>query len=453
MNYRLRSTLLGLLLTIAATIAHAADPKPTPRGETLLLRPERVWTGDEDAPHTGWAVLVRDGTIVAVGPTDKIEAPADARRIDLPGATLTPGLIDLHAHLFLHPYNEATWNDQVLKEPEAYRTLLAARHASATLRAGYTTLRDLGTEGAGYADLSLKRAIDEGLIPGPRLFVATRAIVATASYGPGPRGFRPDIELPGGAQEVSGIDETVRAVREQAGHGADWIKVYADYRIGADGSAQPTFSAAELRALVDAAHLSGRPVAAHAASDAGMRLAIDAGVDSIEHGYGGSAATFRRMRERNVAYLPTLTAVESTEQYYAGYVPGQSPPTPKLREAEQAFRTALAEKTTIGCGSDVGVFRHGDNYREPVWMARLGMSPAQALRACTSVAARILRQSERLGRIAPGLRADLAAFAGDPSRDIEALKQPVLVVKDGVVYREPGRDALAPAPAAAQPVR
>lgn len=453
MNHRLRLALSGLLLALIGTAAHAADAKPSPRGETLLLRPERVWTGDEDAPRSGWAVLVRDGTIVAVGPTDKVEAPADARRIDLPGATLTPGLIDLHAHLFLHPYNEAAWNDQVLKEPEAYRTLLAARHAGATLRAGYTTLRDLGTEGAGYADLSLKRAIDENLIPGPRLFVATRAIVATASYGPGPRGFRPDLELPGGAQEVSGIDETVRAVREQAGRGADWIKVYADYRIGADGSAQPTLSAAELRALVDAAHLSGRPVAAHAASDAGMRLAIEAGVDSIEHGYGGSAATFRLMRERNVAYLPTLTAVESTEQYYAGYVPGQSPPTPKLREAEQAFRTALAEKTTIGCGSDVGVFRHGDNYREPVWMARLGMSPAQALRACTSVAARILRQSERLGRIAPGLRADLAAFAGDPSRDIEALKQPVLVVKDGTVYREPGRDALAPAPAAAQPVR
>ncbi|KRA20335.1 amidohydrolase family protein [Lysobacter sp. Root604] len=453
MNHRLRLSLSGLLLALTAGLAHAADPKPAARGETLLLRPERVWTGDDSPSHANWAVLVRDGAIVAAGPADGIEAPADARRIDLPGATLTPGLIDLHAHLFLHPYNETPWNDQVLKEPEAYRTLLAARHAGATLRAGYTSLRDLGTEGAGYADLSLKRAIDEGLIPGPRLFVATRAIVATASYGPGPHGFRDDIELPGGAQEVSGVDETVRAVREQAGHGADWIKVYADYRIGADGSARPTFSAAELRALVDTAHLSGRPVAAHAASDAGMRLAIEAGVDSIEHGYGGSAATFRLMRERNVAYLPTLTAVESTEQYYAGYVPGQTPPTPKLREAEQAFRTALAEKTTIGCGSDVGVFRHGDNYREPVWMSQLGMSPAQALRACTSVAARILRQSERLGRIAPGLRADLAAFAGDPSQDIAALKQPVLVVKDGVVYREPGRDALAPAPAAAQPVR
>ncbi|MEG3791028.1 amidohydrolase family protein [Lysobacter sp. CCNWLW3] len=452
MNHRLRLALCAVLLTATLT-TQAADPKLAPRGETLLLRPERVWTGDGEASHAGWAVLVRDGAIVAVGPADGIEAPADARRIDLPGATLTPGLIDLHAHLFLHPYNEAAWNDQVLKEAEAYRTLLAARHARETLRAGFTTLRDLGTEGAGYADLSLKRAIDEGLIPGPRLFVATRAIVATASYGPGPRGFRPDLELPGGAQEVSGVDETVRAVREQAGHGADWIKVYADYRIGADGSAQPTFSAAELRALVDAAHLSGRPVAAHAASDAGMRLAIAAGVDSIEHGYGGSAATFRLMRERDVAYLPTLTAVESTEQYYAGYVPGQTPPTPKLREAEQAFRTALAERTTIGCGSDVGVFRHGDNYREPVWMAKLGMAPAQALRACTSVAARILRQSERIGRIAPGLRADLAAFAGDPSGDIEALKQPVLVVKDGTVYREPGRDALAPAPAAARPVR
>ncbi|NUO75731.1 MAG: amidohydrolase family protein [Lysobacter sp.] len=453
MHHRLRLILPTLLLALFASLAHAADPKPVTRGETLLLRPDRVWTGDEDAAHSGWAVLVRDGAIVAAGPAERIEAPADARRIDLPGATLTPGLIDLHSHLFLHPYNEATWNDQVLKEPEAYRTLLAARHAEATLRAGYTTLRDLGTEGAGYADLSLKRAIDDGTIPGPRLFVSTLAIVATASYGPGPRGFRPDLHLPGGAQEVSGIDDTVRAVREQAGRGADWIKVYADYRIGADGSAQPTFSAAELRALVDAAHLSGRPVAAHAASDAGMRLAIEAGVDSIEHGYGGSAATFRLMRERKVAYLPTLTAVESTEQYYAGYVPGLTAPTQKLREAEQAFRTALAQGVEIGCGSDVGVFRHGDNYREPAWMARLGMRPAQALRACTSTAARILRQSERIGRIAPGLRADLAAFDGDPSQRIEALQRPVLVIKDGLVYVEPGREAPAPAPAAAQPVR
>ncbi|HJW47158.1 MAG TPA: amidohydrolase family protein, partial [Lysobacter sp.] len=298
------------------------------------------------------------------------------------------------------------------------------------------------------------RAIDDGLIEGPRLFVSTLAIVATDSYGPGPRGFRPDIDLPGGAQEVSGSGEVMRAVREQAGHGADWIKVYADYRIGTDGSAQPTFTADELQALVEAAHASGRPVAAHAASDAGIRMAVEAGVDSIEHGTAGSAATFKLMRQRGVAYLPTLTAVESYGKYFEHYVPGQSPPTPEMREAERAFRAALSAGTTIGCGSDVGVFPHGENYREPVWMVRLGMSATQALHACTSVAARILRQEGRIGRIAPGLRADLAAFAGDPSVRIEDLQHPRLVMKDGVVYRDP--DAGTPASAPTQsdaPVR
>lgn len=423
--------LLALLLALAAVAATAAEP---PRGSWLLL-PDRVWTADGDAAHAGWAVLVRDGAIAAVGPAASIDAPADAQRIALPGATLLPGLIDLHSHLFLHPYDEASWNDQVLKESPAYRTIEAANHARDTLMAGFTTLRDLGTEGAGYDDVAVRQAIDDGLIPGPRLFVATRAIVATGSYGPGPRGFRPDADLPGGAQEASGVDEVIRAVREQAGHGADWIKVYTDYRWGPGGTTQPTFTAAELQALVEAAHVAGRPVAAHTASDAGMRMAIAASVDSIEHGYGGSAGTFRWMRERGIAYLPTLTAVESTETYFNHYVPGTSPPTPRMQEAAQAFHNALAAGTTIGNGSDVGVFRHGDNAREPEWMVRLGMTPSQALHAATDVAARILRQQARLGRIAPGLRADLAAFAGDPAADVAALEHPVFVMKDGVVYR------------------
>ena len=420
---------------LACALVLAMPPSDAAGSADYLLRPDRVWDGTDDVAHAGWAVLVRSGAIVAVGPANDIDA-GDAQAIALPGTTLVPGLIDLHSHLFLHPYNETPWNDQVLREPEAYRTLVAAQHARDTLLAGFTTLRDLGTEGAGYADVSVKRAIDEGMIPGPRLFVATRAIVATASYGPGPHGFRPDIDLPSGAQEASGVDAVLRAVREQAGHGADWIKVYADYRVGADGSAQPTFTAAELKALVEAAHLSGRPVAAHSATDAGMRMAVDAGVDSIEHGYGGSAATFKRMREHGVAYLPTLTAVEATEQYFNHYVPG-SPPTPKMLEAEHAFRTARAAGVTIGCGSDVGVFRHGDNWREPVAMVRLGMPPVEALRACTSVAAKILRQEGHLGRIAAGLRADVVAFDGDPTTDIQALRHPAFVMKDGAVYRQP----------------
>ena len=431
---RIRLAAAVFLLALCWPGARAATP---PAQGAWLLLPDRVWTADGDAAHAGWAVLVRDGAIVAVGPAASIDAPADAQRLALPGATLLPGLVDLHSHVFLHPYDETSWNDQVLKESPAYRTIAAVNHARDTLMAGFTTLRDLGTEGAGYDDVAVKQAIDDGSIPGPRLFVATRAIVATGSYGPGPRGFRPDADLPGGAQEVSGVDEVVRAVREQAGHGADWIKVYTDYRWGPGGTTQTTFTAAELKALVETAHVAGRPVSAHTASDAGMRMAIEAGVDSIEHGSGGSADTFRRMRERGVAYLPTLTAVESTETYFNHYVPGTSAPTPRMQEAANAFRTALAAGTTIGNGSDVGVFRHGDNAREPEWMVRLGMTPAQALHAATDVAARILRQQARQGRIAPGLRADLAAFAGDPTADISALEHPVFVMKDGRVYRRP----------------
>jgi imidazolonepropionase-like amidohydrolase len=385
----------------------------------------------------GWAVLVHDGLIAAVGPASSVSAPAGTQRMKLPGATLTPGLIDLHSHLFLHPYNQTSWNDQVLTEPQDYRTLEAAAHAKATLLAGFTTLRDLGTEGAGYADVSVKRAIEQGLIPGPRLFVATRAIVATASYGPGPRGFRPDLALPGGAQQVSGVDAAITAVREQAARGADWIKLYADYRVGPDGETEPTLNASEMKAIVDTAHQIGRPVAAHAASDTGVRMAVEAGVDSIEHGYGASAATFKLLKQHAIAYEPTLTAVESTAEYFEHYVPGRSAPTERMREAERAFRTALQLGVTIGNGSDVGVFRHGDNWREPAAMVAYGMTPAQALHAATDVAAKILRQSRHLGRIAPGMDADLAAFTGDPARQIGALQHPVFVMKNGIPYLTP----------------
>ena len=421
-----------LLFLLCATAAAATQPK----GDWLLL-PDRVWTADGDVAHAGWAVLVHDGAIAAVGPAASIQAPAGTQRIELPGATLTPGLIDLHSHLFLHPYNEMSWNDQVLTESQAYRTLLAAQHARDTLLAGFTTLRDLGTEGAGYADVAVKRAIDDGLIPGPRLFVATRAIVATASYGPGPRGFRPDLELPGGAQEVSGVDQAMAAVREQAARGADWIKLYGDYRVGPDGGTAPTFTPAELKALVDTAHQIGRPVSVHAASDAGVRMAVEAGVDSVEHGYGASEATFRMMKQRGIAYVPTLTAVEATAEYFQHYVPGKSEPTERMREADRGFRTALKAGVTIGNGSDVGVFRHGDNWREPAAMVAHGMTPAQALHAATDVAAKILRQPQHFGRIAPGLVADLVAFAGDPSRQIHALEHPVFVMKAGVTYLAP----------------
>lgn len=405
-------------------------------GGDFLLLPDRVWTGQADTAEAGLAVLVHDGAIAAVGRPDTLALPAGVRRIELPGATLTPGLIDLHAHLFLHPYDERSWNDQVLTEAQDYRSLLAAKHARATLLAGFTTLRDLGTEGAGYADVSVKRAIEEGLIAGPRLYIATRAIVAGSSYGPGPRGFRPGLDLPQGAQAVNGVDDAMRAVREQAAQGADWIKFYADYRVGPNGETLPTLSAAEMKAIVDTAHQIGRPVAAHAGSDAGVRMAIEAGVDTIEHGDGASEATLRLARQRGVAWLPTLTAVAAIGQYFDHYRPGGEP-TPRMRQSQRAFRDALRLGLVIGNGSDVGVFAHGDNWREPEWMVRLGMTPAQALHAATDVAARILRQQDRIGRIAVGLRADLAAFEGDPASSIDALRKVVFVMKEGVVHRAP----------------
>lgn len=425
----MRHLLTALALILTPGLAAAAQP--------ILLKPAKVWTAeDAGPPHEGWSVLVKDGRIAAVGPAVEIDATG-AEIVELPGATVIPGLMDLHSHLFLHPYNETLWDDQVLKESPTYRTLRAAVQARATLEAGFTTLRDLGTEGVGTADVPLKKAIDEGLIPGPRLFVATKAIVATGAYGPARRNYNPEADLPQGAQEASGVPEVIKAVREQAGAGADWIKVYADYRVGPDGSTQPTFSLEELKALVETAHSGGRPVSAHASSDEGMRRAVLAGVDTIEHGYGGSEATFKLMAEKGVVFFPTLTAVESTSTYFGRYVAGKTPPTAAMRNAERAFKLAVKAGVTIGMGSDVGVFRHGDNARELVWLVRQGLTPAQALLAATAVDAKVLGRSGDLGQLKPGYLADIVAVTGDPTQSIEATKAVVLVVKDGRIVRRP----------------
>ena len=343
-----------------------------------------------------------------------------------------PGLIEGHSHLLLHPYNETTWNDQVAREPLAYRVARAVNHARDTLLAGITTVRDLGTEGAGYADVGLKRAIDEGIIPGPRMFVAGPAMVAAGSYGP--KGFAPEWSVPQGAEEVGGPEAAVRVARDQIGRGADLIKVYADYRYGPNGEARPTFTLDELRRIVDIVNGSGRGVVAHASTAEGMRRAIEAGVDTIEHGDGGTDEVWKLMAAKRTGFCPTLAAGDATSQY-AGWKKGSTPEPARITAKRASFKAALTAGVTMCFGGDVGVYAHGDNVRELELMVEYGMAAAQAIKSATSVNARLFRLGDRLGSLKPKLLADVIAVEGDPQADIGALRRIKLVMKGGKIYR------------------
>ncbi len=428
---------LGLALAGLLGGLQAAAPLILPsarlgaQDSLTLLVPDRVFVGDEDATRAGWVVLVRGTRIAAVGPRAEVRVPAGTTVRELRGTTLIPGMIEGHTHLFLHPYDEASWNDQVLKESLSLRTARAVNHARATLLAGFTTARDLGTEGAGYADQGLKQAIEQGIIPGPRLLIASRAIVATGSYGP--KGYASEWEVPQGAAEADGIEGLTRAARDQIGHGADWVKVYADYRWGPNGEARPTFTEDELRALVAVAAASGRKVVAHAATDEGMQRAIRAGVAMIEHGDGGTAATFRLMAERGVGYCATLAAVEATARQ-GGWREG-SPSTARMLAKRASFRVAMEAGVPMCMGGDAGVFAHGTNAWEAELMVEYGMRAPAALRAATSGNAALFGLETRLGTVREGLLADLVAVEGDPTTDIHALRRVRLVIKNGVVIR------------------
>jgi imidazolonepropionase-like amidohydrolase len=411
--------LLALLLAVPAT------------AQSILIHPAQVFDGINPQPHPGWSVLVEGDRIAAAGPN--LSAPAGARVIDLPGATLMPGLIEGHSHLFLHPYNEALWDDQVLHEPLALRTARAVVQAQKTLEAGFTTERDLGTEGAGFADVGLKQAIDQGIVPGPRLLVSTKAIVARGAYGP--KGFEPGLAIPQGAQEVAGLDEVVRAVRDQVAGGADIVKFYADYHWGKGEPTRPTLSQAELNAGVAAAHDAGRLVAVHAATPEGMRRAILAGADTIEHGYGGTSAVFKAMHDRGVALCPTLAASEAYARYFEQWN-GDEPAPESVQENRRSFQLAMKAGVPICMGGDVGVYTHGQNWLEMDAMRRAGMPAPQVLIAATSGNARIFRLSDR-GAIGPGLLADLVAVDRDPTQDVSAVRNVRLVVKGGQVVRGP----------------
>jgi imidazolonepropionase-like amidohydrolase len=414
------------LVALLALVAGGLQAETAAPARRLLL-PDRVFDGLSESAHAGWAVLVEGDRIASVGPREELLARAGtAERIDLPGATLLPGLIEGHSHVLLHPYNETSWNDQVLTEPEALRVARAVAHLRATLEAGYTTIRDLGTEGAGYADAGLRDAIAQGIVPGPRMLATTRALVATGSYGP--KGFAPSFAVPIGAEEADGAD-LVRAVRDQIGKGADWIKVYADYRWGPRGEARPTYSTEELRTIVETARSSGRPVAAHAVTSEAISRAIEAGVESIEHGDLATREVLAKMAAKKVWLCPTLAAVDAIERYRGWN--GAEPAPERVAKKRETFRAALEAGVPICAGSDVGVFAHGDNVRELELMHAAGMRRGAVLLAATAGNARMLHLENEIGTIRPGLLADLVAVDGDPTADLAALRSVRRVLKAG----------------------
>jgi imidazolonepropionase-like amidohydrolase len=397
--------------------------------ERILLSADRLFDGE--AMHARWSVLIEGNVIVRSGPESDFSGIADAKRISFPNSTILPGLIEGHSHLLLHPYNETSWDDQVMKESDAVRVARATVHARKTLEAGFTTVRDLGSEGAGYSDVGLKQAIEEGIIPGPRMLVAGRAIVATGSYGP--KGFDTDFEVMQGAESADGND-LIRVVRDQIGKGADIIKIYADYRWGLNEEAMPTFSVEELKLVVETAKSSGRPVVAHATTVEGMRRSIEAGVETIEHGDAGTLQLFQLMKSRNVALCPTLAAGDAVAQY-RGWKKGSDPEPDRIKNKKKSFSAALEAGVTISAGGDVGVFAHGDNVRELELMVHYGMSADAVLKSATGVNARIFHIDKKVGRVATGLLADLLVVEGDPSKNISDLRKVMLVMKDGKVVK------------------
>jgi imidazolonepropionase-like amidohydrolase len=415
-----------LLFTFLLFITSAAFAQ---NDSFYLLKPDRVFDGE--TMHTDWIVLVRGNKIEAAG-SMTFKLPSNTRVIELKGTTILPGLIEGHSHLFLHPYHETSWNDQVLKESRAERTARAVNHAKATLMAGFTTVRDLGTEGAMYDDVGLKKAIEKGIIPGPRMIVATRAIVAKGSYAP--NYGNPDIDLPQGAEEVAGLEELSKALRTQMGKGADVIKIYADYRYGPNGETRPAFSEIEWQWIAMTAKNGARKVVAHASTAEAMKMAAMAGVSTIEHGDEGTEEVFKLMKEKGVALCPTLAAGDAILQY-GGWKKNIDPEPARITAKKKSFAAALKNGVTISMGGDVGVYTHGDNAREMELMVEYGMKPLDVLKSATSINADVFGYADKTGRIKKGLLADIIAVQGDPSVDIKNARRVAFVMKDGKIYK------------------
>ena len=432
MRGRARGT---VAVSLFCQVAFAAGSAPPPSAVTVI-RAGVLIDGLSGAPRTNQLIVIRGNRIESVGAA---AAPAGAKVIDLSSATVLPGLIDAHTHVFLQGEEpaEGGYDAQLLKQPLAYRAARATVAARRALEQGFTTIRDVETEGAGYGDVGIKRAIEEGHIPGPRMFVSTRAISSTGGYNL--EGYAPEITVPKGAQLIDGPVEARKAAREQLEHGADWIKVYMTHRswIDATGNlfSQPTLTVEELKAIVDEVHGWGRKVACHAYSGPGLRRALDGGCDSIEHGLELDDAAVAQMLKQGTWLCATLAP------YYKLWAPEGTPEGQRDRKRAElhgpSFRRAVQAGVKIAFGSDVGGF----SWSEPIAqefprMVEFGMTAMQAIQSATSRAAEMLGMKGQLGVIAPGAYADIVAVSGDPLKDVRVLEKIGFVMKDGTVFKD-----------------
>jgi imidazolonepropionase-like amidohydrolase len=420
-----------LALSLVCRMALAADPPPV-----TVIRAGTLIDGVSGSAKSNQTIVIRGNRIESVGGS---AAPAGAKVIDLSTVTVLPGMIDAHTHVFLQGEEPAAggYDVQLLKYPLAYRAARATVAVRRALEQGFTTIRDVETEGAGYGDVGIKRAIDEGHIPGPRMFVSTRAISTTGGYNL--EGYAPEVAVPKGAQIVDGPVEARKATREQLEHGADWIKVYMTHRSWVDAAgnlqSQPTLTLEELRAIVDEAHGWGKKVACHAYTNPGMKRALDGGCDSIEHGLELDDAAVAQMVKQGTWLCATISP------YYKHWAKEGTPEGQRDRKRVEvhgpSFRRAVKAGVKIAFGTDVGGF----SWSEPMaqefpYMVQFGMTPMQAIQSATSRAAEMLGMKGQLGVIAPGAYADIFAVNADPLKDVKALEKVVFVMKDGKVFKD-----------------
>jgi imidazolonepropionase-like amidohydrolase len=418
---------LALLIFVAAL--HGGEPTAVyvHAGKLLDVRSGRM-LGDQ-------MIVIRGERIERVAPASEAKPPQGANVIDLGRATVLPGLIDAHTHLFLTGEFHGRYDEQLLKESWQYRTIEAVVNARKDLEAGFTAMRDLETEGAMYSDVDVRNAIDRGLIPGPRLEVVTRALSTTGGYPL--EGYSPEVIVPAGVQIVDGAEEARRAVREQIKYGADLIKIYSTHRhhFTPEGKlvSIPTFTLAEIQAIVDEAHREGVKVACHAYGGPGLHNCIEAGVDSIEHGLDLDDAAIQQMIAKGIYLVPTLYVYEYDQEEDLEASGGK---TSRARIHEVSFRKALARGVKIGFGTDAGPFPHGTQAKEFEYMTRFGMTPLAAIQAATTSAAELMGWSDRVGSVAAGKFADLIAVEGNPLDDITQLERVRFVMKGGQVVRD-----------------